>query len=648
MNKLSRLISLLILASGMLILLFSQVSAQSNISLIIDAITSDDFPQIEADVSVIGTNGLPMKDLTQDNFSVSEDNQSVSDFVVTPIKEHPMEFVLVIDTSASMGYGSGPTPMENIIQTVSEFVDSLASEDQVALISFSDDIIINQDQIKDKQLVKDNLDKLSPSGTPGNALLNDALMEAIDRIKGRAERPMIIMVTDGKDSGLSEYTIDQVIDEAVRQGVMVNSVVWGGASQEDLAKLADRTQGEMQFLSGNRPDPVALQAAFNNISNGLPDLRVQYNIDFSSSIPADGKEHDLVVMVDHLGSHAEASRRFSASPGEVKITFPDHENGQDVGGFVHFAPDITAPAPIKQMDIILDGTRLDPVTSEPFEYVWNSTNVSYESHDLKFVIIDESDNSGEASLLLVVRPPVTVEITNPAEGETVDSPTVLSAIASAPFSQIAKVDFFVNDSYLATVEEPPYEVEWDLTNIAAGSHTIKTTATDLEDFSADSAVSVNVALRNTVGPLWIALLAVLAVAAVMIPLAFRGRRRRRSQGATGTAAGGAGVAAAVTLQSGQAYLQEESGHSPGQVWPLGDGEMRLGRKRDENDLPLKGRRASRNHAIIRNQNGSYIIFSLNPQNPVVINDQPINQQHVLQPGDVIYAGETMLRFELQD
>jgi pSer/pThr/pTyr-binding forkhead associated (FHA) protein len=62
---------------------------------------------------------------------------------------------------------------------------------------------------------------------------------------------------------------------------------------------------------------------------------------------------------------------------------------------------------------------------------------------------------------------------------------------------------------------------------------------------------------------------------------------------------------------------------------------------------LKGRRASRKHAVIRYQQGSYFIYSLNPQNPVAVNDQPIDQGYMLQPGDVIYAGETILRFEPQ-
>ena len=85
--------------------------------------------------------------------------------------------------------------------------------------------------------------------------------------------------------------------------------------------------------------------------------------------------------------------------------------------------------------------------------------------------------------------------------------------------------------------------------------------------------------------------------------------------------------------------------SPGQVWPLGNSQVRLGRKRDENDIPLKGLNASRRHAYISFEQGQYVIYPLSPNNPVLINNVPVVQRQVLQPGDVIRMGETTLRYE---
>ena len=88
--------------------------------------------------------------------------------------------------------------------------------------------------------------------------------------------------------------------------------------------------------------------------------------------------------------------------------------------------------------------------------------------------------------------------------------------------------------------------------------------------------------------------------------------------------------------------------NPNQVWNLSPvHEIRLGRKRDANDIPLKGGTASRQHALIRFQAGQYVVYNLKPVNPVFVNGQPINQQQALRPNDVIQLGESTFQFQIQ-
>ena len=102
----------------------------------------------------------------------------------------------------------------------------------------------------------------------------------------------------------------------------------------------------------------------------------------------------------------------------------------------------------------------------------------------------------------------------------------------------------------------------------------------------------------------------------------------------------------LPVAAGQAVLREMEGLNPNQVWPLTADEIHLGRKKDENDIPLQGLRASRRHADIRRYEANYVIYSLSQENPVLINNEPVVQQ-VLQPRDVIQAGESIFRFERQ-
>jgi pSer/pThr/pTyr-binding forkhead associated (FHA) protein len=146
-------------------------------------------------------------------------------------------------------------------------------------------------------------------------------------------------------------------------------------------------------------------------------------------------------------------------------------------------------------------------------------------------------------------------------------------------------------------------------------------------------LDIEVALQKGSGMLWLALQVILIAVALIIPLSLRRRR------ASGSKASGA----VSSLGSGTVLVELE-GMNPQSTWPLSAGEIRLGRKRDENDIHLKGLSASRCHAVIRFQEGRHVIFSLNPENPVYVNDSPVQQQ-ALGAGDVIRLGESIFRYE---
>ena len=132
-------------------------------------------------------------------------------------------------------------------------------------------------------------------------------------------------------------------------------------------------------------------------------------------------------------------------------------------------------------------------------------------------------------------------------------------------------------------------------------------------------------------------LIVLALAALVIPIALRSRRRTGKPKMAGVVSAGSG--------SGQPVLREMEGLNPNQVVPLGMSEVRLGRKRDENDIQLKGLNASRHQASIRYEQGQYVIYTLSPNNPALVNNSPVTNMQALKAGDIIRLGETVLRVE---
>ncbi|MBN1658188.1 MAG: FHA domain-containing protein, partial [Anaerolineae bacterium] len=80
----------------------------------------------------------------------------------------------------------------------------------------------------------------------------------------------------------------------------------------------------------------------------------------------------------------------------------------------------------------------------------------------------------------------------------------------------------------------------------------------------------------------------------------------------------------------------------GQRYPISPAGMTIGRSRD-NDVVVPDTRASRDHARIDYQQGSFVISDLGSANGVFVNGRRV-QQHVLHDGDEVTIGDTRLHF----
>jgi len=81
----------------------------------------------------------------------------------------------------------------------------------------------------------------------------------------------------------------------------------------------------------------------------------------------------------------------------------------------------------------------------------------------------------------------------------------------------------------------------------------------------------------------------------------------------------------------------------GQRYPLVDASATIGRL-SECDVVVDDPGASRQHATIRRTGSGFLLTDLGSTNGTLVNDQSV-QEHVLQDGDRITIGETVLEFQ---
>lgn len=589
------------------------VNAQGTIRINVDYIDNGLFPFVEIYTSVTNLQGLPLKNLGASDFSVFEDDRPVTNFEVVPIQnvKQPLAIVLLIDTSGSMAEG----PLQDSVATAKTFIDTLSQQDQVAVLGFAGTPYTVLEFTDDKSQVKASLDSLVAGG---DTTLYDGIAQAVELLKNRTERKIIVLITDGTDSSIGNFDFKTALDEASRWAVPIYPIGFGNVDQKELEQMAQLTGGVAQV----QPSSSDLQSAFNLV---LQVLREQYLIRYTSSFLADGADHDIKVVVNGQS----ATRTFIALPGQIVLTLP-FQDGQTVGGNVLLKPIVDSPAPLAKMDILLDGEQLQTVSTEPFEYPWDSTSVEPGEHLFNFSVKDTAGNSAQQSITLNIQPPITVGIISPLDGEELSAPALVSADVKA-MSGIAKVEFSVNNVIVQTLTAPPYETTIDWVRYPKGFYQLEVVATDVNGFSDAQKIMVQTRGRD----FWFLILVIgMSLAALGIPIALRERRKA------------AGMVAKVVPQ---ASLRELEGPNQGEVWQLGSQDVRLGRKRD-NDIQLRSPGASREQALIKYENGYHVLYNLSQENPPIINKVEVRQKAVLHPGDVIQFGRTdqeIIRYEQQ-
>ncbi|MGC1377734.1 MAG: Ig-like domain-containing protein [Anaerolineales bacterium] len=609
--------------------------SQATLNLQIDKIQDEKYPALEVYVSVSNESNAPVSNLDKDKFSLVEAGAPVPAFDVSPVYEKGLAVAVAIDISESMGFGKPVSALAASVAQAKDLISTLGNDDQIAVVAFSDKVSVAQELTGDKSKALAALDGLKAGK---DASLYNAIADSASLFNNFSGRRAVILFTDSADAGYGGYSLAEALNIAQQKKVAFFPIYWNAASKQEMTKLASLTNGK-DFGLGvgvKQPGDQDFLAATTEIKNQLHALREQYLIRYTSALPASGNESELVVKVDYQGAHAEQALKFTARAGNLTVDLKNLTDGQSVAGNVEIVPDVTAPGMISKLEIFVDDKSVGAVSGQPFKYIWDTTKSALGNHALKVVVTDSVGNTGSKTLNLNVQVPVTVTIASPAADAVIDQPVSIEVnVASA--KQISYIEIILDKQVLQRIDAPasyPVKYEFDPGSTPPGKHQLTVKAYDPDGFSGESDISLNLAPGGGGSGAWLAILAVLALAGILIPVALRSRRRKGSGSGLGASAG-----------AGAATLSEIEGANPGQTWSLDRDEIRLGRKATENDIPLKGTGASRYHAVIRRSGSQFVLFVLNPANPVVVNQMAVTGQKVLQPGDVLQAGESTFRFE---
>ncbi len=269
-------------------------------------------PEVTAYVSVTDQKGYPLTDLLEDDFTVEEDGSPM-----TPLKSFtyvseittPVSVALAMDYSGSVSRTEGA--IENMEAGAIEFISQLRVDDEAEIINFDNVVEVVQEFTSDKAALTSAVTTSWDKGV--YTKLYDAIYKAIEDTSVKTDsRRAVIVITDGTDfphvDNPSNYTLTEIIDYAITQGVPVFTVGLGDGIDPDILKqIADDTGG--QFYDATLPYDI--KTIYQQLVNVL--LLNQYVLTYDSGLGV-GATGDLFVEAVFQGINGDSTMEITPCP----------------------------------------------------------------------------------------------------------------------------------------------------------------------------------------------------------------------------------------------------------------------------------------------------------------------------------------------
>lgn len=187
---------------------------------------------VQLNVGVVDRQGRAITNLSRGDFVVYEDDikQTVKDFEPTTT---PFSVVLLLDMSGSTLSFRQPLKMAAL-----RFIDALAPDDRVAIVSFNDKVDLLQSFTADRKKIADAIDLAQGKGQTN---LYNALRFSLNKLADEGKRrKAIIVLTDGLDTELRRADREASANATTNEAAIASVKPSSSPSLNTVLRAADR------------------------------------------------------------------------------------------------------------------------------------------------------------------------------------------------------------------------------------------------------------------------------------------------------------------------------------------------------------------------------------------------------------------------
>ena len=224
----------------------------------------------------------------------------------------PISIAMLMDSSGSMRRA---LPVAQ--QAARSFVTALRPTDPLALVRFSDTVVVEHELSERRQTTLDAIDRLTASG--GTALF-DGLYDTMTFLKQRSGRRAIVLLSDGRDENNpgtgpgSEHSLNDVLALLRETDTVVYTIGLGATvDRAALEQIAGRSGGLALFPA----DAEALDDEFRRV---VEELRRRYVVAYTSTNAArDGAWREVSISTKAPGVSIRSASGYFAPQSRTPV-----------------------------------------------------------------------------------------------------------------------------------------------------------------------------------------------------------------------------------------------------------------------------------------------------------------------------------------
>lgn len=223
-------------------------------------------------------------------------------------EERTTSFVLVVDRSGSMREGDGIGQAQ---RALTRFIEHLRPEDEVALVSFADDVRVDRPFGTDRSSLYAAVRALRPEG---RTRLHDAIAAGVRLLQNRPGLRVVVFLTDGNDN-MSNLSLRDIRQMNIGENVILYGLGLGNVDHRSMREIATAGGGAYE----NTASAIQLADLYDRIRTSYY-RKVDTTLASTGGITVTSLPADRIVRIDGREAGRTPLRLDGLEPATYEVT----------------------------------------------------------------------------------------------------------------------------------------------------------------------------------------------------------------------------------------------------------------------------------------------------------------------------------------